>query len=97
GVQDLYLRAGKTTSSVLIGDTNSGVGLYAGAAGQRIACNATGVGFNAVAPIARPDYTVTTPTVRRAINGAGSGETLVSLSNTLGTLIQDLISYGLLQ
>jgi len=62
---------------------------------DRIGLNTTGVGFNGAAPIARPDYTVTNPTTDRALNV--TGDTLPQVAQVLGTLIADLISYGLLQ
>jgi hypothetical protein len=57
--------------------------------------NATGVGFNGATPIAPPNYTVTNPSTDRAfdVSAAAIGE----VRAVLGTLIADLISYGLLQ
>jgi hypothetical protein len=63
----------------------------------RFDANTVGVAFNGQAPAARPDYTVTSPIVDRAVNGSGTGETVASLSATLGTLINDLIAIGLFQ
>src|SRR5262245_6895327 len=85
------------------GDTDTGLGWAAADSARlfsggnvRIAWNATGIGFNGATPIARPDYTVTNTTTDRSISANGTGETLATLSSCLGTLIQRLISSGLL-
>jgi hypothetical protein len=57
--------------------------------------NATGVGFNGVTPVARPDYTVTNPTTDRAFDAGAAA--LAEVRNVLGTVIADLIAVGLFQ
>lgn len=64
-------------------------------ASTRFEWNNTGVGFNGQAPIARPDYTVTNLTVTRSLDC--NTVLLSEVADTLGTLITDLITYGLLQ
>lgn len=59
-----------------------------------IVCNATGIGFNNQTPIARPDYTVTNKSLNRAVDCNG---VLAAIGDNLGSLVDDLISYGLLQ
>lgn len=61
----------------------------------RFEVNTTGVAFNGATPIARPDYTVTNPTTNRSIDVATI--THAQLAQVVGTMIQDLINYGLYQ
>lgn len=61
---------------------------------ERITINATGLSFNGQAAIARPNYTVTNKINDRALDCNG---TLDGVADVLGTLIDDLIRYGLLQ
>lgn len=85
---NLFLKAGTGTSS-------SGELYLTSGSSIRMTVNSTGVGFNSATPIARPDYTVTNPTTDRSLNV--TGDTLAQVAAVLGTLIADLISYGLLQ
>lgn len=62
---------------------------------ERIRVNATGIGFNGAAPIARPDYTVTNPSALRSIDVSATSTN--DVRRIVGTLIADLISYGILQ
>lgn len=62
---------------------------------NRFEVNTTGVGFNGATPIARPDYTITNPTTNRSIDV--STITHADLAQVVGTMIQDLINYGLYQ
>jgi hypothetical protein len=77
------------------GTTAAGAVVVSAGAAERLRLNATGFAFNGATPIARPDYTVTNHTDARSINETGA--TLVQVANTLGTLINDLILYGILQ
>lgn len=81
------------TNSFIQNDTGD-LRVRAGA-NVRFNVNATGVSFNGQTPIARPDYTVTNPTTNRSIDVAAI--THANLAQVVGTLIQDLIDYGLLQ
>lgn len=54
-----------------------------------------GIGFNGASAMAQPDYTITNPTTNRSIDV--SGITHADLAQVVGTLLQDLIDYGLLQ
>lgn len=62
---------------------------------KRLEMNQTGLAFNGSVPITRPDYTITNPTTNRNIDV--SAATLGQLREIIGTLLQDLINYGLLQ
>lgn len=91
-----------TTSNGGVMDIRSGTGTSANGAIQirsgatkRFEGNATGVGFNAATPIARPDYTITNPTTLRTIDV--SAATLSDVRQFLGTMAQDFIDYGLFQ
>ncbi len=55
----------------------------------------TGVGFNGITPIAQPDYTITNGVTNRSINVGTIN--LADLAEVVGTVIQDLINYGLYQ
>ena len=57
--------------------------------------NATGIGFSNVTPIVRPNYTVTNLTPDRVLNA--SSTSVAELGQVVGTIIQDLIDYGLYQ
>lgn len=83
-------------------DTNTGMyspaadGVALAANGvQRFHGNATGIGFNAATPIAQPDYTITNPSTSRSLD-VGAADA-AAIRAVLGTLLQDLIDYGLLQ
>ncbi len=52
-----------------------------------------GLGFNAATPVAPQNYTITNPTTNRSIDVTGI--TLALLAEVVGTMIQDLIDYGL--
>lgn len=70
------------------------VNLYAGST-RRFRGNSTGVAFNTATPIAAPDYTISNPSTSRSIDV--SAATLAELRAVVGTVIQDLLSYGLFQ
>jgi len=78
--------------------------IYAGAssdlrlaigASDRIQVNNTGIGFNGATPIARPDYTISNLNTDRTLDCDSTST--AELADIIGTLISDLISYGLLQ
>jgi len=82
-----------TDTGIVFGQSND-VYFTAGTA-QRFVANATGVAFNGATAIARPDYTVTNPSTLRSIDVSSAA--IATVRQVLGTLIEDLISYGLLQ
>jgi hypothetical protein len=57
--------------------------------------SSTGVGFGGSAPLAKPGYTVTNRTTDRTYDC--NATTTDELADVLGTLINDLTTYGLLQ
>lgn len=61
----------------------------------RFSYDTTGVGFNGQATMARPDFTVTNHTDALSLNETGA--TLLQLANTVGTVINQLILYGIFQ
>jgi len=94
--QNFALIGSDSSNNVYIaGDADSAATLIYAANVERIRVNSTGIGFNAVTPIARPDYTITNPTTNRSIDV--STITLSLLAQVVGTMIQDNINYGLYQ
>jgi hypothetical protein len=76
-------------------DVANTVSLEDSGSNERYTWNTTGIGFNGATPIARPNYTVTNVTPDRAYNADATSD--AEIADVLGTLITDLISYGLLQ
>jgi hypothetical protein len=104
GVQTLIEPNTTIGSPDLAFRTDANTGLYRVAAddfalvaggASRFQVNATGVGFNAATPIARPNYTITNPTTNRSLDVAAAA--IGTVRQVLGTVIQDLIDYGLSQ
>lgn len=62
---------------------------------SRISYDTNGIAFNGQTPASRPDYTVSNHTDDRALNE--TADTLAQVANVVGTLVNDLISIGLLQ
>jgi hypothetical protein len=74
---------------------NQGSVIIGSGSSTRFEADGTGVAFNGNTPIARPDYTISNPTTQRSLDVSGAD--LTTTKQVLGTLLQDLINYGLLQ
>lgn len=77
------------------GTTTAGAVTISAGSSERFKADATGISFNGQSTQARPDYTVTNHSDDRSLNE--SGDTTAQVANVLGTLINDLIAYGILQ
>lgn len=74
--------------------TANALDIQAGAS-SRFTINATGLAFNGQTPIGQPDYTTANVTPDRSFDA--DTVAVAELADIVGTLIADLISYGLLQ
>jgi hypothetical protein len=59
----------------------------------RFKADGTGLAFNSATPMAAPNYTVTNPSTQRALDVSTAD--LATLRTVVGTVISDLILYGL--